>query len=274
MRGTDIDPLSLDFATRYPDSFSRVLGRGGVDECTQVIESLPDDLKAGIAARLPATHVRHLLASTSEDPSQWLKEAPFDDAINFLSRIPRDRRLSIVNAVSDRNRQRQLLRHQQYPTHSVGALVGDIPMRISAETPAEDALAELRKFDDEDPGPLIVVDTDGQYVGVLDRWRLLMDSPPIGHVSDYVIDVRPVRPETPIGSAAMIADWHTRNWLPVVDHRRRPLGAVSRARLFRAATSHSGESRPAGDLFVGLLIDLVYVLQSVLDKGLSRRGSA
>lgn len=271
---TDIDPLSLDFATRYPDSFSRVLGRGSVEECAQVIDSLPVEHRAGIVARLPATHIQHLLALTGENPTLWLQEAPFDDAINMLSRIPRDRRLSIVNAVTDRKRQRQLLRHQQYPAHSIGALVGDIPMRIAAETPAVDALAELHKFEDEDPGPLIVVDANGRYTGVLDRWRLLMDNPPSGHVSDYVIDVRPVRPETPIGAAAMISDWHTRNWLPVVDHRRRPLGAVSRAKVFRAATSHAGEPRRAGDLFVGLLIDLVYVLQSVLDKALTRRGPA
>ncbi len=267
----EIDPLSLDFAIRHPDSFARILARGDAEESVRVLESLPAARKAAIIARLPASRIAQLLESDAYSPAEWLVDAPFDDAVNLLSRIPRERRLALVNSLTDRERRRQLLRHQQYPTHSIGALVGDIPMRISADSLAADVQAELRELDAEDPGPLVVVDADGRFMGVLDRWRLLAGNPPAGHVKDYLIEVRAVHPETPIASVATNEDWHTRNWLPVVDHRQRVLGGVSRARVFRAASEHSVQARRASDVVFDLLIDLVYVLDEVLEKALTRK---
>lgn len=269
----DIDPLSLDFATRHPDSFARILGRGDAEESARILESLPAERKAAIVARLPSSRIQQLLDSDTDQPAEWLAAAPFDDAVTLLSRIPRERRLALVNSLTDRERRRQLLRHQQYPTHSVGTLVGDIRMRISSAASAADVQAELQEIDAEDPGPLVVVDADGCYLGVLDRWRLLIGDRPTGQVKDYLIEVRPVHPETPIATAAMIEDWHTRNWLPVIDHRRRVLGGVSRARVFRAASEHSIGTRRASDLTFDLLTDLVYVLGSVLERALSPKKS-
>ena len=80
----DIDRLSLDFAIRHPDSFARILGRGEFDESERVLERLPGDRKAAIAARLPATHIRQLLNSERQRPADWLVDAPFDDAIDVL----------------------------------------------------------------------------------------------------------------------------------------------------------------------------------------------
>lgn len=267
----DIDPLSLDFAFRHPDSFARVLGRGDAGECARIVESLPPERKAAIVARLPAPHIKALLESGRLGPANWLVDAPFNDAVTLLSRIPREKRLALVNSLADRDRKRQLLRHQQYPAHSVGALVGDIPLRLSADSQAADILAELRGFESEDPGPVVIVDAGERYLGVLDRWRLLTRSPPTGPVKDYVIAIRAVRPETPVPTVAMDEQWHTRNWLPVIDHRQRVLGSVSRAKVFRAAGAHSGSALRGSDVLIDLLADLVYMCETVLLKTFSRK---
>ena len=260
----DIDRLSLDFAVRHPDSFARILGRGDFEECEQILESLPADRKAAIVARLPSTHIRQLLDSERHRPADWLVDAPFDDAVTLLSRIPRERRLALVNGLHDRDRQRELLRSQQYPAHSVGALVGDIPLRVGAESPAAEVLAELRKLELEAKDPVVVVDTDGHYLGVLDRWRLLLRSPPAGSVRDYLVAVKAVRPETAVTAVAMSEEWHTRNWLPVSDHRQRVLGAVSRDKVMRAAGADSGTAQRGGDILLDLLADLVYFFETLL----------
>lgn len=270
----DIDPLSLDFATRHPDSFGRIIGRGEAEESSEILEKLPPQIKASIISRLPAARIEQLLNSGRHDPEEWLVDAPFDDALNLLSRIPRDRRLAVVNSLGDRGRRQRLLRHQQYPAHCAGSITRDIRMRISADALAADVLTELRDLQGEDPGPLVVVDADGAYLGVVDRWRLIIGDPPVGRVRDYAIDVRPIRPETPIASVAQNEDWHVRNWLPVVDHRKRVLGGVSRATVFRATRQQADSKRGLGDLFVDLAADLVYVLGSLVERIITRRSAS
>ncbi len=266
----DIDPLSLDFAVRHPDSFARVLGRGETDEIARIIDSLSPDRKASIIGRLPTPVIARLLESERQ-PAEWLVDAPFDDAVILLSRLPREKRLALVNRVEDRDRKRRLLRHEQYPAHTVGSLVSDVPRRLQAESAATDVVAELREPDAEARGPVVVVDADGRYLGVLDRWRLLLCDRPTGQVGDYLLDVRAVRPETPTATVVLDEQWHTRNWLPVIDHRDRVLGAVSRERVFRAAGAHFENVRGASDVLIDLLADLVHVCEAVLVKALSRR---
>ena len=266
----EIDRLSLDFAARHPDSFARILGRGAFDECEAVIESLPADRKAAIVARLPAARIRQLLDSERHVTTDWLTDAPFDDAATLLSRISREKRLALVNSLGDRDRQRQLLRHLQYPAHTVGALVVDIPLRLSAESLAKDVVDDLRELGTDAEGPVVIVDAEGHYIGVLDRLQLLLRSPPTGQVDDYRVAVKAIRPETPVSAVAMIDAWHTRSWLPVVDHQNRVLGAVSREKVLRAVGSHPGSPTGGGDILLDLLADVVYLSEAVLLKALSR----
>lgn len=269
----DIDPLSLDFATRHPDSFARVLGRGDPEEGARILESLPAERKASIVARLPAARIQQLLNSGQHQPELWLAKAPFDEAVTLLSRIPAERRRALVDAVPDKERLKRLKQHQRYPAHCAGALVGDIPIRLGADSLAADVLAELRDLDADDPGSLVIVDKEGRYLGILDRWRLLMQSPPIGQVGDYLIEVKAVRPETPIVTLVQDEIWHSRHWLPVVDHRQRLLGGVSRQRVFRASGSQMAEAgRSSGGLF-DLFDDLVHMFGALLESMLKPRSS-
>lgn len=267
----DVDRLNLDFAARHPDLFARVLGRGEFEECERILDGLPAERKAAIVARLPAGHIRKLLDSDRQRPAHWLVDGAFDDAVTLLSRIPREQRLALVDSLEDRDRQRQLLRNQQYPAHSVGALVGDIPLRVGADLPVVEILGELRKLEPEARTPVVIVDAVGHYLGVLDRWRLLLRNPTSGLVKDYLIRVRAVRPETPATVIAASDEWHTHSWLPVIDHRLRVLGAVSREKVLRAAGTHSGGARRGGDILLDLLADLVNLCETLLRMTLTRK---
>ncbi len=269
----EFDPLTLDFATRHPESFARTISRAEPRDVARLIARLPDSQRAGIVARLPGDHIDHLTATARKRPAQWLAAAPFDDALSLLSRLPQEKRLDYINAIGDRERRLQLLRSQRYPAHSVGSVVGDLPMRISAESRAVDLLGQLRRLDTDDPGPLVVVDGDGHYLGIIDRWRLLIGNPPAGLIKDYTIPLTALLPETSVAAAAAMPEWHTCNWLPVVDYRQRVLGAVSRQRIFAAAAEHGDASRQSGNALLGLLTDVVYVLDDVLERILTPRST-
>lgn len=269
---TDVDPISADFASRFPDSFARVLSRGEGD-VDAILKSLPTSTTAAVVARLPGSQIDKLLSSGEHDPTQWLADASFEDAVTLLSRIPREERLTLVNSLRDRERRQQLLRHQQYPAHSVGALVGDIPLRFNAEAPVAEAVLELREIGGDDPGPLVVVDKQGRYKGTLNAWRLLSRKRASGTVGDYVNRVTAIYPETSIINASRNTDWDSHSWLPVIDSRKRVLGAVSRAVIFRAARKQTGEPRPATDFSLGLLRDAIFVFGDLLDYVLARKPS-
>lgn len=271
---TDIDRLSADFATRHPDLFAQVLGRGEFNQCEQIVASLPADKKAGIVARLPAPHIRQLLDSPDQQPVSWLADAPFDDAVNLLSRLSRERRLALVNGLADSDRQRDLLRQQQYPRHSIGALVADVPLLLAEVSQAKDVVNDLRGLDPDSIGPIVVVDIYGRYRGILDRWRLLLREPPVGQVEDFLIPLVPIRPESPVTAVSMDDEWHRRNWMPVVDHERRVLGVVSREKVMRAASDHADSAQRSGDFFLELLDDLVFLAERMLRALLTRNGPA
>lgn len=263
---SETDRLGLDFASRFPDAFARTLGHGEIEECEHVLDLLPPDKKAGIVARLPATHIRQLLGSDRQYPDQWLVEAPFEDAVNLLSRLSREQRLVLINKLADSDRQRDLLRQQQYPAHSIGALVADIPQMLAAMTQATDVVNDLRALDPDSIGPIVVVDIYGRYVGVLDRWKLLLHSSPVGLVEDYLLPLEPIRPESPVAVVAADVAWHTRNWLPVVDHRQRVLGIVSREKVMRSAQAQGDSLRAGKGILVELLDELVLLLARVLRR--------
>lgn len=264
-----IDPLSADFARRFPDSFARVLAHAG-DEADAVVRALPASTAAAVVTRLPAPRIEAMLAGGGHEPERWLAEASFEDAVALLSRMPRESRLTLVNSLRDRERRQQLLRHQQYPAHSVGALVGDIPQRLSIDSPIAEILLELREIGGSVPVPLVVVDHQGRYQGVLNTWRLLSRDRPTGTVATYVDRVSPLSPETSIANAAENQQWDQLGWLPVVDGRGRVLGAVSRAAILKAARLQAGGALGAGDLTLELLRDAVYVLGNLLDAVLMR----
>lgn len=270
---SDTDRLSLDFAMRHPDAFARALSRGEFEECEQVLAGLPADRMAGIVARLPGAQIRRLLNSSGQKPESWLAEAPFEDAVNLLSRLSRERRLVLINKLADSDRQRDLLRQQQYPAHSIGALVADIPQLLAAMTQAKDVVNDLRELNPDTIGPIVVVDIYGRYLGVLDRWRLLLSTPPTGLVDDFLIPLTPIRPETPVAVVARDDLWHHRNWLPVVDHRQRVLGIVSREKVMRAASTFAENVRPGGDILVDLLDELVALCEKALHKLAPRSGA-
>lgn len=269
----DTDVLNADFARKYPDKFARLLGRGDANEITQVLERLPKSVAASVVSRLPASRIDLLLGTGEIDAGHWLADAPFNDAVALLSRIPRERSLVLVNSLTNRERRRRLLQYLKYPAHSVGALVTDAPIRISSDTQVADVLSELRTLDRDATRPVVVVHPDGTYCGVLDAWRLLTGGPAAGAIAEFAVQVPAMHPETSLAAAVKDPGWNDNNWLPVIDHERRILGGVLRSSVFAAASQFVHEAHPGRDILSVLVGDVVYLFGELLTRSLSKRGT-
>lgn len=270
---TGIDSLTAEFARKYPDKFSRILGRGKAEDVSRVLDKLPLPVAASIISRLPVAQIIALLASGKHKPDRWLTDAPLQDSITLLSRLPREQCLTLVNSLKHRERRRRLLQYLKYPAHSVGALVTDLPVRVTADTPAEELLAEIRSLKSKRQRPIVVVHPDGRYFGILDTWLLLTRDPAVGLIEDYVKPAPAIFPETSLASSALDAGWHAHSWLPVVDHQQRILGCVTRAGVIDAAAKHARRSSSGGDLLSILIADLAFLFGELLTRSLSRRSS-
>ncbi len=267
----DTDVLNADFARKYPDKFARLLGRGDGNEIAQVLKKLPRPVAASVVARLPASRIDLLLGAGVTDAAHWLADAPFNDAVALLSRIPRERSLVLVNSLKNRERRRRLLQYLKYPAHSVGALVTDAAVRVGSDTRIEEVLAELRTLDRDKPRPIVVAGPDGTYFGMLDAWRLLTGEPAHGTVADFVATVPAIHPETSLAAAVKDPGWNDNNWLPVIDHERRILGGVGRSSVFTAASKFAHDARPGRDVLSVLVGDVVHLFGELLTRSLSKR---
>lgn len=261
----DADALSTDFARRHPDAFARTLSRGTMNEIAEVLKSLPPAISASIAARLPSSRISGLLASGDSAEVTWLVEASFDDAKALLSRIPREYSLALVNSISDKGRRRKLLQYLNYPAHSVGALVAEVALRFTSNTPAIEVLKEMQSIETGFPGLVAIVQPDGRFLGALDIWALLVTHAPNGHIKDFTVATPSLHPETSMMSAAADRDWHNHSCLPVIDQEKHLLGCVTRERLFTTIEQRNEQTSPASDIFLTLFSDLIRLFGQTLD---------
>ena len=268
-----LDPISEDFANRHPDSFARVLARRGAPEVAALLNGMPSALAGSVASRLSAPKLAAILATGKVSPGLWLAEAGYDDVLKLLSHLPRDQCLTLVNSLENAERRRRLLRYLRYPAHSVGAVVTDVFARLDADTPAVDALAELRLLDSDRHGPVVVLEADGRYLGTLDLWRLLKRDPPAGPVRGYVLRTPVLHPEVSLAAAAGDPGWHGHNWMPALDHEGRLLGGVWRQRVLDAVAGDGHRVTGATDIVTSLSGDMFRVFGALLERVLARRES-
>lgn len=223
-----MNKLNQDYASQFPEQFAARLRAGDVDEVGIVLNSLPVLAAAKVAFRLPVS----LLAAISESDHRQaithvLKQAPLDEAIALLMKLPRERVLSLVNALGGRRRLR-LLQYLNYPQHSVGAAVSHDPVILPVDALVSDLLDVLGDNLSDDP-EVIVVDQNGAYVGVVNPWRIVGSAhTPLRQVLSRP---KPLRAATSVGFAVTDPQWGDRAWLPVVDHASRVVGACRRRML-------------------------------------------
>ncbi len=269
----DADPVVADFAERFPDAFAGALRQGSDDEISAIVKSLPPASVASVVARLPAARLLALLESGQHSPTDWIEDAPFDDAIMLLSRMRRERRLALIGSVRNRKLKQRLMRHQQYPRHSTGFYVEDVFLRIDIDAPASAVLEELRRDERDDPPLMVVVDASGRYAGVLNPWHLMSSRLTSQRLAEHLEYIQPIAPETPVTAAAEHEGWLEHNWLPVVDNKQRILGALSRAVVLGAASRVSPSQQSTASLLLELVDGVTHTLGEMLEGLLGRRST-
>lgn len=268
MTSADPGPLVADFAARHPDIFAAEISSGSVEEIVSLVSKLPVDARIDVLARLPGSKVDDVIAAIPDFAGEWLSPAPVDKVSELLSRLPRNRRLTLLEGIASPEKRRRLMRQQQFPAHTIGNLIVDVPIRIVETAKSADIARAVRELGNRDPGLLVVISKDGDYRGALDPWPLLTAAKAT-RLGDFIIDVKPLLPEM---SALDVADderWNDFAWLPVVDHEGQVLGRVARSRVLKAARDQALESLHRQDFVTSLFAEFVHLCGGILERLLS-----
>ena len=257
--------LLLDFARQHPEAFARRLAGGSVEQIVATLEGLPAERRVDILARLPGPGIEDVIEAVPNFGEAWLTPAPIDRISELLSRLPRSRRLALVDDVDNPDKRRRLLRQQQYPPHTIGSLIVDVPLRVVETAKTGDVVRAIRDLGSRDPGLLLVISAEGAYRGVLDPWPLLTD-PEGARLADHVIRLKPLFPEIASVDAADDERWHDFTWLPVADHEGHILGRVARSLVQRAAREETVDAFRRKDFVTSLFAEFVHLCGGILER--------
>lgn len=249
MKMNKVDALSLQFAHDFPASFAKAIVRFGPDEVCALLNSMPNGIAAGVAARLSSNRLNTVLASGLAKPDAWLEAASFDDAVAILGLMPRERCMALVDSVENRVLRRRLRQYLSYPAHSVGSLVSGTLVRFQHDLAIKEIFLELQSHQAQTRPPAIVIEQDGKYLGLLRLWQVTVRGLGGGVARDFAEQVSPMRPETPLVNAMHAELWRNHQWLPVVDHEQRLLGVVSQHQIIeRLRQKGAAESTIQGNI--------------------------
>lgn len=230
-----LDPLLLRFASDRPDEMAALLANSELRELSGMLESLPVSSAASLAARLPSWQLTSLL--TSIDPvllARMLQAAKTDEAVALVSHLHESRYESILEAVPASER-RLLYEFLEFPSYSVASLVTTDFIRVSENTSCEVFCEQLSASADTSPRPVLVVDQQGRYRGMLSLLAVYSRRNRSRLVGQIAIHVEPLNGHVAASQAVTARQWMKYSELPVVDSRRRILGVVNRASLERVA---------------------------------------
>lgn len=264
------DPLLLQFVADKPDEMAAWLGHCDLADLSDLIQDLPLDSAASLAARLPSWQLTGLMSTLDADfLAQLLTTARSDDAVALVSHINESRYPALLDAVSN-ERRRTLYELLEFPTHSVASLVSTGFIRVQDDTVCGTFSEQLSRSTDTRVRPVIVVDKQGKYRGILSlqaAYSRKNRSRPVGEVA---LAVAALNGLTDAATALSARQWMNYTVLPVVDGRHRVIGVVSRASLARVSgVSEALEfnfEKVVTELAAGYLETCAKVLESVLGK--------
>lgn len=267
---SDVDPLLLDFADNRPDDFAASLATANLRELAELLLELPTRTATVVATRLPSWQVSGVLSQLQ--PAQvceLLLAARTDDAVSIVSHLHESRYTAILEACPEEHRftLRQLF---DYPTHSLAALAGTGFIRVEAGTSCEAFARQLAVSEDTRPRPVLVVDSQGRYQGMLSLQAAVSRKNRSRRVGEVATTVEPLSGLTSAESALKSRLWTRYNELPVVDGRHRLLGVVDRASLQRVSAEPAGAEFSTERLFAEMAAGYLNTCARLLETMLGR----
>ena len=265
------DPLLLQFAGDHPEDFAALLTNRVSLEVAQLIDGLPDEHASSIAARLPSWQLSRLLTDIApERLCQLLLTAPMDEAVALVSHLHVSRYPALREACPP-DQLATLSELLEFPSHSLAALATTDFVRVSAATLCADFAEQLANSMDIELKPVIAVDRQGKYLGLVNLQAVYARRNRARKVGEIASRVEALNGITEAASALTARQWSNHSVMPVVDQHHRLLGVVERGALERVAGQDSSLDFSLEGIASELAVGYLNLCGRLLEAALGQR---
>jgi CBS domain-containing protein len=166
-------------ATLHPADLAEIMQDLDRDQRTVLLERLDVETAAeALEEASPELAAQLLEEVTPEKAADILEEMAPDEAADVLSDLPGETRDEVLAAM-ERPEAREVEALLAYPQDSAGGLMTPDRLQLGPERTVEDAVAELRRRDEELPlvYEIFVADADGRLLGLCTLRDLVLNDP-------------------------------------------------------------------------------------------------
>jgi CBS domain-containing protein len=168
-------------ATLHPADLAEIMEDLDRDQRTVLLERLDVETAADALEEIEPEMTAQLLEGVApERAADILEEMAPDEAADVLSELPGDTRVEVLAAM-EKPEAREVEALLAYPHDRAGGLMTPDRLQLTAERTVADAIAELRRRDEELPFlyEFFVVDADGRLLGICTLRDLVLNEPAI-----------------------------------------------------------------------------------------------
>ncbi len=230
-----LDPLVERFAADKPDEMAVLLANSELRELLPMLESLPVATAVTLAAHLPSWQLTSLLSDIDAALlAKLLVAAQTDEAVALVSHLSDSRYASVIDSVPASQRQ-PLYELLEFPAYSVASLASTEFIRVLESSSCEALSEQLSNSDNTRPRPVLVVDQQGKYIGMVSLLAVYSRKNGSRLLGQISVPIEPLNGNMAASQAVTAKQWMRHAELPVVDSRYRLLGVVNRASLERVS---------------------------------------
>jgi Mg/Co/Ni transporter MgtE len=244
--------LSIGFLRSHPEGAAPVLEAIAPQDAAAFLKDVPDDV-AGQAfeSMQPLVAAAILPVLTRKKAAAALLTMDIHERSRIMRLLDDDLMKSIMDQMP-KGAARDVARFLQYPEGSVGAwMSSDVAVFEKTATVGE-CLVQLRALPYKIRNLVFVVDAEKKLCGAVDLAKLLAaaDDASIENLANA--GLRRISPYAQLTSVVALAAWDTALSLPVVDSKKRLLGALhfDRLREGLASQQQAGSDRHIGQIMV------------------------
>lgn len=221
------NPFISEYTRSRPTSVARELEKFAVEDIAEFVEGLDPNLAGQVMAALSSRILLSLIRDL--DPACMARilasSAPRDSHV-ILSHIPGKDYQTFLDAADDTSKV-TLSALLGLGLQLIGLKTTDRLVRVFTDETCGSVLRELAASDEQESLPLVAVNREGVYVGVVPILEVVRSANSRRRVGDFAAEVQPIRADTSISSAVDLREWDEYSTLPVVNEHGRLEGVVA-----------------------------------------------
>lgn len=269
---SEVPELTLDFLGKHTREAAQVLQSLPLSSCGDFLMTVPSALAAKLVEYMPFDRVALLItAMPAPEAKRILENMNAGDAaaaLRLVSGPSLDRLLAELPETK-----RKMFRHQkQYPAHTVGAWMDAGPIEIGETLNIVDIRRWLRQQNRSLEHGLFIVTPQGRVSGVLTLSQLALAKNSLPVRKLMTTGIQPLADRAQLESVRNLDDWERFTALPVINHKQKLVGALTRRNLERALSLSQPASASVkvlplfGEMFKGFLEGMIHVVDWLVKR--------